>query len=85
MRRRTVVLSGLLASPLRGLAQPAGRMARIGFIGGSAPDPAVLRTWVEPLRQGLRELGYVEGRNFTIEFRWTGGKQEQRLPGLLPS
>jgi putative ABC transport system substrate-binding protein len=57
-------------------------MARIGFIGGSAPDPAVLRTWVEPLRQGLRELGYVEGQNFTIEFRWTEGKQE-RLPGLL--
>jgi len=44
MRRRTVVLSGLLASPLRGLAQPAGRMARIGFIGASAPDPVVLRT-----------------------------------------
>ena len=83
MRRRTVVLVGLLAWPLVGIAQPAGRMARIGFIGASAPDPVVLRTWVEPLRQGLRELGYVEGRNFTIEFRWTEGKQEDRLPGLL--
>ena len=80
MRRRTVVLVGLLAWPLAGIAQPAGRMARIGFIGGTAPDS--LRTWVEPLRQGLRELGYVEGQNFTIEFRWTEGKQE-RLPGLL--
>jgi hypothetical protein len=46
------------------------------------PDPEVLSTWVEPLRQGLRELGYVEGQNFTIEFRWQEGKQE-RLPGLL--
>ncbi|HEU5293873.1 MAG TPA: ABC transporter substrate-binding protein [Burkholderiaceae bacterium] len=82
MRRRTVVLVGLLAQPLGGIAQPAGRMARIGFIGGSAPDPVVLRTWVEPLRQGLLQLGYVEGRNFTIEFRWHEGKQE-RLPGLL--
>ena len=82
MRRRTVVFVGLLAWPVVGIAQPGARMARIGFIGGSAPDPGVLSTWVEPLRQGLRELGYVEGQNFTIEFRWTEGKQE-RLPGLL--
>ena len=54
MRRRTVVLGGLLAWPLGGIAQPAGRMARIGLIGLTAPDPAVLSTWVEPLRQGLR-------------------------------
>ena len=82
MRRRTVVLGGLLARPLGGIAQPTGRMARIGFIGASAPDPANMRTWVEPLRQGLRELGYVEGQNFTFEFRWSEGKLE-RLPGLL--
>ena len=80
MRRRTVVLVGLLAWPLGGVAQPAGRRARIGFIGGTARDSQ--RTWVEPFRQGLRELGYVEGQNFTIEFRWQEGKQE-RLPGLL--
>jgi len=55
-------------------------MARIGFIGGTARDSQ--RTWVEPFRQGLRELGYVEGQNFTIEFRWQEGKEE-RLPGLL--
>jgi putative ABC transport system substrate-binding protein len=82
MRRRIVVLGGLLVWSLEGIAQPAGRMARIGFIGGSAPDPAVMRTWVEPLRQGLRALGHVEGQHFTIEFRWSEGKQE-RLPGLL--
>ena len=80
MRRRTAVLIGLLGWPLRGIAQPAGRMARIGFIGGTARDSQ--RTWVEPFRQGLRELGYVEGQNFTIEFRWQEGKEE-RLPGLL--
>jgi len=80
MRRRIVVLVGLFAWPLGGIAQPAGSMARIGFIGGTARDS--LRTWVEPFRQGLRELGYVEGQNFTIEFRWQDGKQE-RLPGLL--
>jgi putative ABC transport system substrate-binding protein len=67
---------------MEGITQPAGKMARIGFVGASAPDPGVLRTWVEPLRQGLRELGYVEGRNVSIEFRWSEGKQE-RLPGLI--
>jgi len=80
MRRRIVVLVGLFAWHLRSIAQPVGHMARIGFIGGTARDS--LRTWVEPFRQGLRELGYVEGQNFTIEFRWQEGKQE-RLPGLL--
>jgi putative ABC transport system substrate-binding protein len=80
MRRRTVVLVGLLAWPLRGIAQPAGRMARIGFIGSTARDS--LRTFVDPLRQGLRELGYVEGQNYTFEFRWAEGKQEL-FPGLL--
>lgn len=63
-------------------AQQPRKAARIGFVGGSGPDPVVLRTWVEPLRQGLLELGYVEERNFTIDFRWHEGKQE-RLPQLL--
>jgi len=84
MHRRTIVgtIVGLLASPLRGIAQPAGRVARIGFISGAAPDPAMLRHFVEPLRQGLRELGHVEGQNYAFEFRWAEGKPE-RLPGLL--
>jgi len=80
MKRRT--LSGtflvLLASPLVNSAQP--RKARVGFIGSTARDS--LRTFVDPLRQGLRELGYVEGQNYAFEFRWAEGKQE-RFPGLL--
>jgi len=83
MQRRTVVATvvGLVAWPLRGIAQPAGRMARIGFIGGSAPDPVVLRTWVEPLRQGLRELGYVEGGNLAVQWQFADN-DPQRLPAL---
>ena len=56
MHRRTIVLGGLLAWPLGCIAQPTGRMARIGFMGGTARDSQ--STWVEPLRQGLRDLGY---------------------------
>jgi hypothetical protein len=48
-----------LTAPLGARAQEAGRLARIGVLfGGSPPDP-----FVEAFKQGLRELGYVEGRN----------------------
>src|SRR5438552_13474342 len=68
---------GLLAAPLAAEAQEAGKVARIGVLNsGSPPAP-----FVEAFKQGLRELGYVEGRNITIEYRWAEGRDE-RLPGL---
>jgi putative ABC transport system substrate-binding protein len=68
---------GLLATPLTGDAQPAGRTPRIGILRpGSPPDPLI-----EAFRQGLRDLGYDEGRNISIEYRWAEGREE-RLPGL---
>ena len=55
-------------------------MYRIGFLGNST---AVLEAnLIEPFRQGLRDLGYEEGRNITIEYRWAEGKYE-RLPALI--
>ena len=66
MDRRAFLASslGLLAAPLVAQAQPAGRVHRIGLLRVGAP-PA---TFIEPFRQGLRELGYVEGRSFIIEY-----------------
>jgi putative tryptophan/tyrosine transport system substrate-binding protein len=78
MDRRTFLTGTgavLLAAPLAAEAQEAGKVARIGMLAGS-PSP-----FVEAFRQGLRELGYVEGRNISIEYRWTEGREE-RLPGL---
>ena len=67
----------LLAAPLAAEAQETGKAARIGMLRqGSPPDPNV-----EAFKQGLRELGYVEGRNISIEYRWAEGRDE-RLPGL---
>ncbi len=60
-------------------AQQAGKVYRIGFIAGASP--AAIPKRVEAFRQGLRELGYVEGKNIVIEFRWAKGKLA-RLPAL---
>ena len=68
---------GLLAAPLAADAQRAGKVPRIGFlVAASASDSAYARL-IEAFRQGLRDLGYVEGRNIFIEYRYAGEKYEQ--------
>jgi putative ABC transport system substrate-binding protein len=64
----------VLAAPLAGGAQEAGKVARVGVLASSSP-------LLEAFRQGLRELGYVEGRNILIEHRSPEGRDE-RLPEL---
>ena len=72
-----VLTLDLLAAPLAAEAQQPAKIPRIGILrSGSPPDP-----FVEAFRQGLRELGYVEGRNISIEYRWAKGRNE-RLPDL---
>jgi putative ABC transport system substrate-binding protein len=81
MERRTfmaLVSGGLLAAPLIAEAQQAAKIARIGWLGN---DPVGGPHLSEAFRQGLRDLGYVEGRNVVIEYRWAEGKFE-RLPAL---
>ncbi|MGH8699585.1 MAG: ABC transporter substrate binding protein, partial [Burkholderiales bacterium] len=72
--------AGALAAPLASFAQqkPA-KVARIGFLGTASASGIASR--VEALRAGLRDLGYVEGKNIVIEYRWADGKYE-RLPAL---
>ncbi|TAN56304.1 MAG: hypothetical protein EPN19_01200, partial [Betaproteobacteria bacterium] len=53
---------------------------RIGFLGNSTA--ALEANLVGPFREGLRELGYVEGRNLLIEYRWAEGNYES-LPALI--
>jgi putative ABC transport system substrate-binding protein len=68
----------LLAAPLAGEGQQAGKVPRIGYL---ALNPAANPHLHEAFRQGLRDLGYVEGRNVVIEYRSAEGKRE-RLPAL---
>lgn len=81
-RRSSIGTAAALAGTSWGMfAQPAVRKVRLAFLGGIRPDAGAMTGQVAPLRLGLRELGYVEGRNLSIEFRWAEG-QPQRLPAL---
>jgi len=60
-------------------AQQAAKIPRIGYLGGTSPSGS--RPRIEAFRQGLRELGYVEGKNIVIEWRHHDGKYD-RLPAL---
>ncbi|HYU13512.1 MAG TPA: ABC transporter substrate-binding protein [Stellaceae bacterium] len=83
MRRRELIAifsAAACAAPLTALAQDSGRHARIGFLGNSTP--ALEAKLVEAFREGLRDLGYIEGRNISIEYRWAEGNYD-RLPSLV--
>jgi len=73
-----VLALSLLAAPLAAEAQQAAKITRIGFL---ALNLAAAPHVPEAFRQGLRDLGYVEGRNLVIEYRDAEGKVE-RLPAL---
>jgi putative ABC transport system substrate-binding protein len=80
-RREFITLLGGAATawPLAARAQQAAKVYRIGFLGNST---AVLEAdLVGPFREGLRDLGYVEGQNILIEYRWAEGEYE-RFPAL---
>jgi putative ABC transport system substrate-binding protein len=69
----------LLAPPLPAEAQQAALVARIGVLMSGSPEPR--RTVLEAFRQGLQHLGYTEGKNFVMEYRFSEGRDE-RLPDL---
>jgi ABC-type uncharacterized transport system substrate-binding protein len=69
----------LFAHCVPATAQQAKKIPRIGFLSGSSRSAVSVR--VEAFRQGLHELGYVEGKNIVIEWQYADGKLD-RLPGL---
>jgi putative ABC transport system substrate-binding protein len=75
-----LVLLALLTTPGAAEAQQPGKVYRVGFLGNSTA--ALEGNLVEPFREGLRDLGYIEGRNILIEYRWADGKYE-RFPALI--
>jgi putative ABC transport system substrate-binding protein len=81
-RRQFISLLGAAAAarPLAAHAQPAGRVFRLGFVGLSTA--AGMSRRFEAFRTALRDLGYHEGRNVVIEYRWAEERYE-RLPALF--
>jgi putative tryptophan/tyrosine transport system substrate-binding protein len=80
MTCRTIVLLitlalDLLVAPLAATARPAGGAVTIGYLGNSSPslEPDL----VDAFREGLRQLGYVEGQNLIIRYVWAEGQQER--------
>src|SRR5262249_46172408 len=83
MRRREAMtlLGGAAAAwPLGARAQQTGKLPTIGFLGGNAPSTQ--SQWTVAFVQRLRELGWVEGRNLTIEYRWAEGRFD-RSPEII--
>jgi putative tryptophan/tyrosine transport system substrate-binding protein len=76
-----LILSLLVVPLATAAAQPTKKVPRVGYLSpGSSSDPARLRRF-EAFRQGLRELGYVEGQSIAIESRWAEGTYD-RFPAL---
>jgi putative ABC transport system substrate-binding protein len=78
MRRRafiTLLGGATLALPLAARAQQPGKLPTIGVLGG--PTAADWGPWISAFSQRLRELGWVEGRNVAIVYRWAEGRSER--------
>jgi putative ABC transport system substrate-binding protein len=76
-RRQFITLLGGAAAawPLAASAQQSARLRTIGFLGPNTHSAA--SEWLAALVQRLRELGWLEGRNITIEYRWAEGREER--------
>jgi putative tryptophan/tyrosine transport system substrate-binding protein len=74
-----VLAVSLLAAPLAADAQQAGKVPRIGFLGVTSPSDRP--SHLDAFRQRLRELGWVEGQNIVIDYRYAEGRVD-RLPDL---
>ena len=82
MKKQIAVLAlsaTLFALCLPAVAQQPTKIPQIGYLGGASLSAIPKR--IEAFREGLRELGYVEGKNIGIEWRWAEGKPD-RLPDL---
>ena len=84
MRRRefiTLISGAAAARPLAAQAQQPGKVPRIGFLVTASFDTPEFRATRDSFVQGMRELGWVEGQNFIVEYRSAEGRQE-RFPSL---
>jgi putative ABC transport system substrate-binding protein len=80
MRRREFItmLGGAAAAwPLVARAQQTGKVARVGVLMGYAESDAEAEAWIAIFLHGLKQLGWIEGRNIRFDYRWAGGNVER--------
>jgi putative ABC transport system substrate-binding protein len=77
MRRREFIwlLGGSVAWPVAARTQPTGKLPTIGFLG--AATESAWREWADAFVNRMRELGWIEGRTVTLEFRWADGRSDR--------
>ena len=82
-RRRFVgsIAVGLLAVPMSARAQQPAKIPRVGYVSGTG-SATEQGPYVEAIRRGLRDLGQIEGRTFSIEYRGAEGKLD-RVPSIV--
>jgi hypothetical protein len=77
----TLLLGGAVATwPFAARVQQVANIPRVGFLGSSTPGREA--NLITPFREGLRDLGYEEGRNLVVEYRWAEGRYD-RFPALI--
>jgi len=79
MRRREFITGLAVSAALPAISRAQQPMPIIGFLSTRSPDEAAAHT--NAFRSGLDEMGYIEGKNVVIEYRWAEGRYD-RLPGL---
>jgi putative ABC transport system substrate-binding protein len=74
-RKLITLLGGAAIWPVAARAQPAAKLSTIGFLGASTR--LAERQWIAAFVQRLGELGWIDGRNIVIEYRWAEGRYER--------
>src|SRR5262249_59215260 len=64
-----------LVNPYPACAQQRGKVPTIGFLG--ATTPSIWSAFITPFQQRLRELGWIDGQNIAIEYRWAEGREDR--------
>src|SRR5437763_6396147 len=74
-----ILATCLLVTALPAEAQQPGKVPRMGFLSPFSPSATAI--WLQAFRQGLHDLGWVEGKNISVEYRYAEGRND-RLPDL---
>lgn len=77
--RSIIIAMAAAALPLIAVAQQPSKVSRVGWVSVAGPEEGETSAFFDEFRRGLRDLGYIEGRNLSIEARWAHGDPNKLL------